>query len=186
MKKILVFLLVAMFAVSMAVVAGGCKAEAAEETVEEAVEEVVEEAAEMIDEAPENIVAVEEFFVGLVEPVLTGNSFQVDLAAAAEAEGEKVGVRLESYAPPEWGDFEKQISIIEDLITKEVDFVILNPSNPQAIVPGLEMLMDAGIPVINIDNLADGTPGEDFMSYIGTHNLEAAEFAGDWIAEKIT
>ena len=126
-----------------------------------------------------------EFFIGLVEPVLTGNSFQVDLTAAAKAEAEKLGVRLEAYAPSTWGDFEKQIGIIEDLITKEVDFVILNPGNPQAIVPGLEMLKKEGIRVINIDNLAAGTPGKDFLCYIGTHNLEAAEIGGEWIAEKI-
>lgn len=125
------------------------------------------------------------FFIGLVEPVLTGNSFQVDLTAAAKAEAEKIGVRLEAYAPSTWGDFEKQIGIIEDLITKQVDFVILNPGNPQAIVPGLEMLKEEGIPCINIDNLAAGEPGEDFLCYIGTHNLEAAELAGEWIAEKI-
>lgn len=127
----------------------------------------------------------EVFFIGLVEPVLTGNSFQIDLTAAAKAEAEKLGVRFEAYAPPTWGDFQKQISIIEDLITKEVDFVILNPGNPLAIVPGLEMLKKEGIPVINIDNLAAGTPGKDFLCYIGTHNLEAAEIAGHWLAEKI-
>ena len=55
MKKILIYLLVLAFAVSMVVVGTACKEEAAEEAVEEAAEEAVEEAAEEVEEAIEEM-----------------------------------------------------------------------------------------------------------------------------------
>ena len=46
-------------------------------------------------------------------------------------------------------DSAKQIQIVEDFITQGVDAVFLNPVDRDAITPALELLNEAGIPIIN-------------------------------------
>ncbi|HIR50509.1 MAG TPA: sugar ABC transporter substrate-binding protein [Candidatus Avoscillospira avicola] len=50
---------------------------------------------------------------------------------------------------------EKQISIIENLITQDVDAIIVDPINKEAIIPVIEKCGKAGIPVVTAGNLIE-------------------------------
>lgn len=84
---------------------------------------------------------------------------------AAEADGNSVTVVNGEQ------DSAKQIQIIEDFITKGVDAVFLNPVDRDAIAPALELLNDAGIPIINFDSSVANLDMVD--AYVATDNVQA-------------
>jgi ribose transport system substrate-binding protein len=114
--------------------------------------------------------------------VLTGNSYQIQLGEACKKAAAAMGAEATVYGPQSFGDYAQQLSIVEDLITKKVDLIILNPTHPQALVPAIMEAQKAGIPVITIDNKVDS---DQVLSYIGTNNLNGAYAAAKYIAEKI-
>jgi len=120
--------------------------------------------------------------VGVVVLVLTGSSFQVTLADSAKNQAEALGCTAVLGAPDSFGDYEGQISVVEDMIAQEVDLLLLVAAHPQALVPAVEKAVEAGIPVINIDNRVESP---DVLTYIGTDNVAGAYVAGQYIAEKL-
>lgn len=123
------------------------------------------------------------FKIGMSPCVLSGNIFQIDMANAAKDEAEKLGnVKFELYAPSDWNAFEEQIAIVEDLITKKVDLIILDPLNVATIIPAIEMAAEAGIPIINVDNKIES---DKILTYIGTRNEEGGYLGAKWFAEAL-
>ncbi|MBQ7371272.1 MAG: substrate-binding domain-containing protein [Blautia sp.] len=84
---------------------------------------------------------------------------------SAEADGNSVTVVNGEQ------DSAKQIQIIEDFITKGVDAVFLNPVDRDAIAPALELLNEAGIPIINFDSSVANLDLVD--AYVATDNVQA-------------
>jgi hypothetical protein len=75
--------------------------------------------------------------------------FYVELKEGAEAAAEAAGHELIFVDAN--GDVSKQNDDIQDLITRGVDILILNPVNPEAVIPSIEAASEAGIPVITVD-----------------------------------
>ena len=120
---------------------------------------------------------------GIVVKVLTGNSFQIDLAKHMEAAAERYGFDYTTHAPQTFGDFAQQINIVEDLITKKVDLIVIAPAHETAVTPALEKAMAAGIPVVTIDTLIENEAA--CLTYIGPDNVEAAYQITKYVAEKM-
>ena len=80
------------------------------------------------------------------------------------------------------GDISKQIAAVEDLITKGVDVLLLNPKDPDALVGVTKIAKKAGIPLFIIDSSID--PSADFVTTIQSNNLANGELAGAWVAKK--
>ncbi len=79
-------------------------------------------------------------------------------------------------------DINKQIAAVEDLITKGVDALLLNPKDPDALVGVTKLAKEAGIPVFIIDSSIN--PSADFVTTIQSNNLQNGELAGEWLAKK--
>ncbi|AEH02341.1 substrate-binding domain-containing protein [Lacinutrix sp. 5H-3-7-4] len=80
------------------------------------------------------------------------------------------------------GDINKQIAAVEDLITKGVDALLLNPKDPDALVGVTKIAKAAGIPVFIIDSSI--SPEAEFVTTIQSNNLANGELAGEWLAKK--
>lgn len=114
---------------------------------------------------------------------LTTNAFQIEMANQAVAYGKEIGADVQPYAPEgSFGDYEGQISIIENLITKKVDFIVLVAGHPTALIPVVKKAMDAGIAVVNMDNRLNTT---DVVTYVGVDNGQGGKMAVDYIASKL-
>lgn len=61
------------------------------------------------------------------------------------------------------GDVATQTDQIQDLIASEVDYLVIGPVDPKAVIPGIKDADGADIPVIIIGNLAD-PEGDDFVT----------------------
>lgn len=166
MKRTIVMMLIAIFAVSMLLMGVGCKEEAApaEEVAEEAEEEVVGEAAE---EAPAEVVAEEAYNFTMVIYGTTGNPFWKKVVTGAEEMADMLGVNLNiQYAED---DPEQQINIIETAISTGADgigFIInIDDAYDEVVQKGL----DAGIVMVayNIDDSRGAEGTNPRMAFIG-------------------
>lgn len=79
---------------------------------------------------------------------------------------------------------EKQISDVEDILSKDVDYLILAPRQYDELAPALKMAKEKKVPVILIDREAKGVPGEDFITFIGADFIWEGEQAAKWLVEK--
>jgi ribose transport system substrate-binding protein len=96
------------------------------------------------------------------------NPFWLTHQKAAEQAGKDLGVAVTVLAPTKPDNVEEQIRILEDLISKKVDAVVVSPGNTQAIAAGVKKLNAAKIPVV-YDNTRGS--GGDFVAYIGADNI---------------
>lgn len=80
------------------------------------------------------------------------------------------------------GDVSKQNNDIQDLITQGVNALIINPVNPDAVVPSLEAAKAAGIPVITVDRPING---EGVTAHIGRDNKAMGKLVGEAVVKKL-
>ena len=86
----------------------------------------------------------------------------------AEAEGEKLIV------VDAGDDAAKQTSDIEDLISKNISVLIVNPVDSDAVAPAVKDAVSRGIKVISVDR---GVNGVDVDCAIASDNVEGAKMA---------
>ena len=108
------------------------------------------------------------------------NPFFVTLEDTIREEVEKNGDKLVSVDPA--NDVTLQIQQIEDLISQGIDAMFLNPAEAEGILPALDALKEAGIPIINFDTeVADM---DYIVSYVGSDNYNAGKVCGEDLVEK--
>ena len=90
-----------------------------------------------------------------------------------KAEAESNGAFECMYiGPGEHGGGEEAVQIVQDLIVKKVDGIVVSPANAAAMAVAAKAAKEAGIPMLTFD--ADLLPeNKDLrIAYIGTHNYE--------------
>ncbi|WP_427365827.1 substrate-binding domain-containing protein [Candidatus Caldatribacterium saccharofermentans] len=79
----------------------------------------------------------------------------------------------------------KQISIIEDMIIRGVNGVLLVPIEVEAVIPAIEALNKANIPVVTVDRrIKEGAPVQ-ILCHVGADNVEGGRKAAKFIVEKL-
>ena len=81
------------------------------------------------------------------------------------------------------GQTAKQVSDVEDLIARRVSVILLAPREFEGLAPALQSAKEARIPVILIDRQAAGTPGEDYVTFLGSNFVEQGARAAEWLAK---
>ena len=77
----------------------------------------------------------------------------------------------------------KQVADVEDLIARRVDVILLAPREYEGLGPALQAAREASIPVILVDREAAGTPGEDFVTFLGSNFVEQGRRAAEWLVQ---
>jgi ribose transport system substrate-binding protein len=98
------------------------------------------------------------------------NPFWVYMKEGADQVAAKYGAEIEALAPLRAYQVEDQIRIMEDLIEKQVDAIVVVAGDSTGIVPGVEAANAAGIPVITPNTRVFG--GE-VVTFVGYDNIEA-------------
>jgi ribose transport system substrate-binding protein len=124
-------------------------------------------------------IAAQDLRIGLAVSTLN-NPFFVDLKDGAEAMAEEMGVEI--LVVDAQDDAAAQLSSVEDLLIKQIDVLIVNPVDGNAVVSAITAANDAGVPVITVDR---GAEGGDVVSHIASDNVAGGEMAGDYIAEQL-
>lgn len=111
------------------------------------------------------------------------NAFYVAQKEGVEAEAENTpGVDLSLSAGRQRTSSDEVIGLIEDAIAKDVDAIAVNGSDNKPLIPVLNRVIDAGIPLVLFDAPADELAGK-YETYIGTDNLAGGRAAGEWLKE---
>jgi len=85
-------------------------------------------------------------------------------------------------------DVSKQVELMEQMISRRVDAIVLAPADSKALVPVCKQAQDAGIVVVNIDNKLDpGALAEKGarVPFVGPDNRKGARLAGDYLAKTL-
>lgn len=117
--------------------------------------------------------------VGLSVSTLN-NPFFVTLSDGAKAKAKELNINLSVVNASD--DTAKQASDIEDLISKKVQVIIVNPVDSDAVAPAVESAIAANIPVIALDRIINGV---DVTSQISSDNVAGAKMAGEYLIELV-
>lgn len=123
--------------------------------------------------------AMAEGTVGLSVSTLN-NPFFVTLSEGAQQAADALGIELVVVDAQD--SVSKQVSDIEDLVTREVDVLIVNPTDSDAVVPAVRGAIDAGIPVVAVDR---GVNNVDLAYFVVSDNIAGGVLAGTYICEQI-
>ncbi len=105
------------------------------------------------------------------------------MVTSAEAQAEQYPDLVEEFIYTDaGGSNEKQIADVEDLISRGVDLIMMSPREAQALVPAVDAIKKAGIPLIVLDR---EVVGDDYNVFIGGNNLQIGEELGKYVLGKV-
>jgi ribose transport system substrate-binding protein len=107
------------------------------------------------------------------------HEFWQNIYKTAQAVAAEKGINLlavdSNYDPA------KQVAIMEDMLTKKVDALILGAVDPQGVLPTVAEFNKAKIPVVAVDNpLEKGT-----VTFVGIDNYAGGKMGGQWAGKYI-
>jgi len=94
---------------------------------------------------------------------LTNPYFQA-VRVGTETAAKKLGVNVIQYVPTKPDSIPEQLSQVEDVIVKKPDAIVFIPVDYKALVPAVEKINAAKIPVTNI---TDRSAAGDFVAFVG-------------------
>jgi ribose transport system substrate-binding protein len=110
--------------------------------------------------------------------LLTKNQTNPFFAAerlGAEDAARQMGAHMIEFIPTQPDSIPEQMSEIDDVIQRKPDAIVMVPVDYKAMVPGIEKINAAGIPVVNI---TDRSAGGTFLSYVGSNDYDLAKATG--------
>jgi len=101
-------------------------------------------------------------------PKSIGHPYWEGVRKGMEETAERLGVEAKFWGPPE-ASVDKQITIIETLISQGYDGIAISPNDPESVKKVIKEAMDKGTAVVTFDS---DSPDSDRLLYIGTDNRE--------------
>lgn len=109
--------------------------------------------------------------IAIVYPIV--HPFFEGTTRGAKEAAEDYGANVKTYGPNS-GQASEQITIMENLIAKDVDAIAIGVTEPTSLTPYINEAMDKGIPVVTFDTDASQS---DRLVFISTDNFEAGKNA---------
>jgi len=109
-----------------------------------------------------------------------GNPYFVTIVKGAEAKAKQINPNAKVTAVSADYDLNKQFTQIDNFISAHVDMILLNATDPKAILPAVKKAQAAGIVVIAVDVAAAGADAT-----VQTDNVKAGEISCEFLAKKI-
>ena len=114
-----------------------------------------------------------------VVPKALDNAIFLDAQIAAEAKGEELGIKIE-YTGPTTSDAGQQVTVIEGLIEKQVDGILISCNDADALKDVIDRAVDAGIVVGCFDS---DSPESKRSFYCGTDNYAVGKLGAEYMME---
>jgi ribose transport system substrate-binding protein len=96
------------------------------------------------------------------------NPFWKACRIGAEKAGKALNVTIETVAPTKPDNIEEQTRLVEDWIVKKPDAFVFVPVDYKALVPSIQKVNKAGIPVVNYNNRMTDV---DLVTYVGSEDV---------------
>ncbi len=126
--------------------------------------------------------------IALIQGV-KGDAFYITMEKGARAKADELGAELIVDGPPEFNAVQ-QTPIVDAMIARKVDVLIIAATDKQAMIQPLQRANDAGIKVISVDTfIGDGDyakgPVTFPLSYIGSDNTQGGKIACDSLIKSL-
>lgn len=108
------------------------------------------------------------------------NPFFVTLNEGAQKKADEEGAEL--IVVDAGDDAAKQTSDIEDLISKNISVLIVNPVDSDAVAPAVKDAISRGIKVISVDRVVNGV---EVDCSIASDNVEGAKMATEYLVSLV-
>ncbi len=164
MKKFVSLLLIVLMVGTLLVGCGGQKAEAPP-----------------ADDGEEQV-EKEQYEIAVIIKATDSDFWQYVLIGAENAAIDNPDINVTTYGPPSEADIDKQVAILEDVISTKPDAIVISSTSSDATVPALEKAYDEGIVIITIDNKVTT---DKVHSFLATDNLEAGGKAAQKLVEEL-
>ena len=102
------------------------------------------------------------------------NPFFVTLQDGAQSAADEAGAEL--IVSDAQNDTAQQQDDIQNFVTQQVNVILVNPVDSDAVVPAIEAANQANIPVIALDR---GTSGGELATTIASDNVQGGNLAGE-------
>lgn len=100
------------------------------------------------------------------------NPFFVSVKQGGEAAAKELGINLTVLAPLKADNNEEQTQMVEQSIVNQMDLVILCPADSNAIVPAVQKLNDAKIPLVDLNTKIGGSTVK-WNTFVAIENYDA-------------
>jgi len=115
-----------------------------------------------------------------VIPKGTIHEFWKTVHAGAEKAGRELGVEILWKGSLKEDDRDAQISVVENILVRQVDGIVLAPLDDAALRRPVDQAMRGNVPVVIFDS---GLQGDSYVSYVATDNFRAGQLAGEHMAK---
>lgn len=100
---------------------------------------------------------------------------------AAQDQAKKAGCTVSSSDGQ--NDMSKQIGDVEDMVSKGVNLLIINPRDPEGLVPAVNSAAKSGVKVVVIDSGLNSKA--NYVTLVQSSNDRNGFLVGQWIAKKM-
>lgn len=114
-----------------------------------------------------------------VVPKSLDNAIFLDAKAAAEKAGKELGINVEWVGPTK-SDASEQVTVVEGLIEKKVDGILISVNDAEALKATIDRATDEGIKVATFDS---DSPDSKRLFYAGTDNIGIGKQAAEFMKE---
>lgn len=115
-----------------------------------------------------------------VIPKGTTHEFWKSIHAGAVEAARELGVEILWKGPQKEDDRAQQIMVVEDVISRGVDGIVLAPLDDRALIRPVQDAMREKIPVVIMDS---GLQGKDYLSFVATDNYQGGVLAARRLGE---
>lgn len=115
-----------------------------------------------------------------VIPKGTTHEFWKSIHAGALQAARELGVEILWKGPQKEDDRAQQITVVEDVISRGVDGIVLAPLDDRALIRPVQDAMREKIPVVIMDS---GLQGKDYLSFVATDNYQGGVLAARRMGE---
>ncbi len=122
--------------------------------------------------------AADKIKVGISMKVLNAPYFA---AAMESAKARATELGDEVIVADAQGKMGKQISDVEDLVTRGIKVLIIDPADPKGLVSAVNAATAAGVKVVVIDSTLD--PKANYLTLVQSSNRENGSLVGQWVVD---
>ena len=119
--------------------------------------------------------------IGVV-PKGTSSLFWLSVHAGVIAASQQFDVEIEWNGPTLETEYARQIQIVDAMINRRIDGIVLSPAERTALVSVVERAAREGIPVTIFDS---GIGTENYVSYVATNNVAAGALAAETVSQLV-
>lgn len=124
--------------------------------------------------------AADKLKVGVSMKVLNAPYFAAAMEAA-KARATELGADV--IVADAQGKMQKQIADVEDLVTRGVKVLVIDPADPEALVGAVNAASAAGVKVVVIDSTLD--PKANYLTLVQSSNRQNGALVGRWVVDNM-